>query len=87
MLWAAFDEFAALDCDDVVDDDVEAGRRGYFRSVNVFEAELAPGRLGADLDVFSRAGRSSSGRRCQDVLTSSSEFIVSRPSVKPFASI
>jgi hypothetical protein len=24
---------------------------------------------------------------CQDVLTSSSEFIVSRPSVKPFASI
>lgn len=52
MLWAAFDEFAALDCDDIVDDDVEAGRRGYFRSVNVFEAELAPGRLGADLDVL-----------------------------------
>jgi hypothetical protein len=53
MLWAAFDEFAALDCDDVVDDDVEAGRRGYFRSVNAFEAELAPERLaGADLDLL-----------------------------------
>lgn len=51
MEWFGLEaEFAVFDHDAAVHDDVEAGGGGYLRGFLVFDAELEPERLGADLD-------------------------------------